>query len=60
MSQPAKTKSSAPVTPAQFSLPGSARAMAASSFSELTFKLAGTEMVMMVLDTRVIGTRSLG
>jgi hypothetical protein len=50
----------APVTPAQFSLPGSERISATSPASELTSKLTGTDTAMTVLDTRVIGTRSLG
>ena len=48
------------MTPAQLSVPGSERASAISLSSESMFRLAGTDMATMVLDTRVIGTRSLG
>ena len=58
--QPAgERKSSAPVTPAQLSFPGCARASATSLASESTFRLAGTDTATMVLEKRVIGTRSL-
>ena len=53
-------KLSAPVTPAQFTLPGLARASATRSFMELTGRAAGTMMPMIVLDTRAIGARSPG
>src|SRR5580698_3737208 len=60
LSQPANTNSCAPVTPAQSSLPGSARAKATRSPSEATVIPAGTEMAISVFEKRVIGTRSLG
>ena len=60
MSQPAKLKSSAPVTPAQLSSPGLDFASATSSASELTGITLGTEMPITVLDTRAIGARSSG
>src|SRR5215510_2112569 len=55
---PANEKSSAPVTPAQLSLPGCARAIATRSAKLATFKDAGIEMVIRVLETRAIGRRS--
>jgi hypothetical protein len=56
---PVEEKSSAPVTPAQSSLPGCARARPINSSSVATFSEAGTAMVMSVFDTRTIGRRSL-
>ena len=44
----------------RFSLPGSLRASATSSSSELTLSAVGTDTAMIVLDTRASGTRSLG
>src|SRR5581483_2057596 len=53
-------KSSAPVTPAQFMVPGSARMRLISSSSVCTGNADGTDMAMMVLETRAIGARSDG
>ena len=61
MSHPAKLNDSAPVTPAQLSSPGLALAWSTRSFIELMLvSSVGTEMPMMVLDTRAIGARSEG
>ncbi len=58
--KPANTKSIEPVIPAQLSFPGSARAIATSSGSVLTFSDDVTLMPTSVLVTRAIGTKSLG
>ena len=57
---PAKAKSSAPVTPAQLSLPGSARALAITSENAATLSVAGTDMVIKVFDTLTMGSKSAG
>ena len=54
-SQASNEKSSAPVTPAQFSSPGFALISATSSAIEFTGSTDGTEMPTTVLEIRAIG-----
>ena len=54
------TRSVAPVTDAQFSLPGCARAIAISSPSDLTLSCGGAVSETSVAETRATGARSRG
>ena len=56
--KPANEKSSAPVVPAQFSLPGCARESTIKSAKAASLSEVGTDTVISVLDTRAIGKRS--